>query len=46
MIDLVHDPDPVHHGVHDLLCQEDDLNHVVIVRLNERPLVHTKLDSS
>ena len=41
-----HDPDHVHRGVHDLLRQEDGLSHVVIVRLNERPLVHTKLDSS
>ena len=36
----------VHHGVHDLRRDDYVLVHVVIVRPNEIPLVHTKLDSS
>ena len=40
-----HDPDHVHHSVHDLLCQDHGLGHVMIVRLIEISLVHTKLDS-
>ena len=41
-----HDTGHVHHGVHDLRCDDQILVHVVIVRPNEIPLVHTKLDSS
>ena len=41
-----HDTGHVHHGVHDLRRDDQVLVHVVIVRPNEIPLVHTKLDSS
>ena len=41
-----HDAGHVLHGVHDLRRDDYVLVHVVIVRPNEIPLVHTKLDSS
>ena len=41
-----HDTGHVHQGVQDLRRDDQVLVHVVIVRPNEIPLVHTKLDSS
>ena len=41
-----HDTGHVHHGVQDLRRDDQVLVHVMIVRPNEIPLVHTKLDSS
>ena len=43
---LVVTPDLVHHVVRDLLCGDDGLGHVVIVILNEIPLVTQNWDHS